>query len=163
MVKWYSFVNIDMEVDKIQTFNIIRPRDFNYIAAISDRVENVKIFRNQKFGVSSTINKDIINKNDIIDEIEIKTETLNNVLKLSPFKNKQIDLLNIDTEGNDFKVLKSLDFEIYNPKIIIIETHLKDIQKILISEPYKYLINKNYNLASWNIYSLIFIKKDFKF
>ena len=159
---WYG-VNIDMEEDKIKTFNIIRPRDFNYIAAISDRVENVKIFRNQKFGVSSTINKDIINKNDIIDEIEIKTETLNNVLKLSPFKNKQIDLLNIDTEGNDFKVLKSLDFEIYNPKIIIIETHLKDIQKILMSEPYKYLINKNYNLVSWNIYSLIFIKKDFKF
>ena len=159
---WYG-VNIDMEEDKIKTFNIIRPRDFNYIAAISDRVENVKIFRNQKFGVSSTINKDIINKNDIIDEIQIKTETLNNVLKLSPFKNKQIDLLNIDTEGNDFKVLKSLDFEIYNPKIIIIETHLKDIQKILMSEPYKYLINKNYNLVSWNIYSLIFIKKDFKF
>ena len=159
---WYG-VNIDMEKDKIKTFNIIRPRDFNYVAAISDRVENVKIFRNQKFGVSSTINKDIINKNDIIDEIKIKTETLNNVLKLSPFKNKQIDLLNIDTEGNDFKVLKSLDFEIYNPKIIIIETHLKDIQKILISEPYKYLINKNYNLTSWNIYSLIFKKRDFKF
>ena len=159
---WYG-VNIDMENNKVETFNIARPNDFNYTGAISDRVENVKIFRNQKFGVSSTINKGVINESDIIDEILIKTETLNKVLELSPFKYKEIDLLNIDTEGNDFKVLKSLDFKIYNPKIIIIETHLKDIQKILISEPYKYLINKNYNLISWNIYSLIFVKKDFKF
>ena len=159
---WHG-VNIDMEEDKIKTFNIARPKDFNYIGAISDRVENVKIFRNQKFGVSSTINKGIINKNDVIDEIEIKTETLNKVLELSPFKYKEIDLLNVDTEGNDLKVLKSLDFKIYNPKIIIIETHLKDIQKILISELYKNLIDKNYNLVSWNIYSLIFVKEDFKF
>ena len=159
---WYG-VNIDMEQDKIKTFDIARPKDFNYIGAISDKIENVKIFRNQKFGVSSTINKNIIDKKDIIDETEIKTQTLNDVLELSPFKNKEIDLLNVDTEGNDFKVLRSLDFKIYNPKIIIIETHLKDIRKILISEPYKYLIDKNYNLVSWNIYSLIFIKKDFKF
>ena len=63
-----------------------------------------------------------------------------------------------DTEGNHLKVLKSLDFNIYNPKIIIIETHLKDIDKILASEPYRFLINKNYKLSSWNIYSLIFEK-----
>lgn len=161
--KGWKGVNIDMEEDKIKTFNIARPKDFNYMGAISDRIENVKIFRNQKFGVSSTVNKDIINKNDIIDEIEIETKTLNYVLEMSPFKDKEIDLLNVDTEGNDFKVLKSLNFKVYNPKIIIIETHLKDIQQILMSEPYKYLIDKQYHLISWNIYSLIFIKKNFKF
>lgn len=149
-------VNIDMEEDKINTFKIARPSDFNYLGAISDKIENVKIFRNQKFGVSSTINNNVINENDIIDENQIETTTLNKVLELSPFKNKEIDLLNIDTEGNDFKVLKSLDFRIYNPKIVIIETHLKSIHEIILSEPYKYLIGKNYNLVSWNIYSLIF-------
>ena len=149
-------VNIDMEEDKINTFKIARPGDFNYLGAISDKIENVKIFRNQKFGVSSTINNNVINENDIIDENHIETTTLNKVLELSPFKNKEIDLLNIDTEGNDFKVLKSLDFKIYNPKIVIIETHLKNIHEITLSEPYKYLIDKNYNLVSWNIYSLIF-------
>ena len=152
---WHG-VNIDMEEDKIITFKIARPSDFNYLGAISDKIENVKIFRNQKFGVSSTINNNVINENDIIDENQIETTTLNKVLELSPFKNKEIDLLNIDTEGNDFKVLKSLDFRIYNPKIVIIETHLKSIHEIILSEPYKYLIGKNYNLVSWNIYSLIF-------
>ena len=88
--------------------------------------------------MSSTLNENMINKDNIIDEKFIETCTLNYILNLSPFKNKEIDLLNIDTEGNDLKVLKSLDFNIYNPKIIIIETHLKDIDNILFSEPYKF-------------------------
>ena len=151
-------VNIDMEKDKIETFDIARPNDFNFLGAVSDKIEKVKIFRNQKFGVSSTLNKNMINKENIIDESVIETCTLDYILNLSPFKNKEIDLLNIDTEGNDLKVLKSLNFNIYKPKIIIIETHLKDIDEILVSEPYKFLINKNYKLSSWNIYSLIFEK-----
>ena len=151
-------VNIDMEKDKIETFDIARPNDFNFLGAVSDKIEKVKIFRNQKFGVSSTLNKNMINKENIIDESVIETCTLDYILNLSPFKNKEIDLLNIDTEGNDLKVLKSLNFNIYKPKIIIIETHLKDIDKILVSEPYKFLINKSYKLSSWNIYSLIFEK-----
>ena len=75
------------------------------------------------------------------------------------YYHKKIDLLNIDTEGNDFKVLKSLNFEIYDPSIIVIETHLKLIDEIVNSEIYLYLISKNYILRSWNVYSLIFIKK----
>ena len=155
---WYG-VNIDMEQEKINTFNLARPKDFNFLGAISDKVEKAKIYRNQKYGVSSTINPNFLLKDKIIDENFIQTTTLNNVLNNSPYKNKKIDLLNIDTEGNDFKVLKSLDFSAYQPKILIVETHLKDINEIIKSEIYEYLSNKNYNLKSWNIYSLIFMNK----
>jgi hypothetical protein len=155
---WFG-INIDMEESKIDTFNIARPKDYNFLGAISDKVEKVKIYRNQKFGVSSTIDPSILKKDDIIDENLITTTTLDNVINNSPYKNKEIDLLNIDTEGNDFKVLKSLNFNIYNPKVIIIETHLKKIEEIIKSEIYIYLTTKEYDLKSWNIYSLIFKKK----
>lgn len=154
---WFG-INIDMEIDKINTFKLARSNDFNYLGAVSYKVKKVKIFRNQNFGVSSTINPDMIKKKDIIDESYIETVTLDNIINNSPFKNKEIDLLNIDTEGNDFKVLKSLNLETYNPKIIIIETHLKKIDEIIKSDIYIYLIAKEYNLRSWNIYSLIFVK-----
>ena len=68
----------------------------------------------------------------------------------SPFKGKKIDFLNIDTEGNDLKVLKSLNFDIYNPSIIIVETHLKKIDVIIKSEIYLFLISHKYILKSWN-------------
>ena len=154
----WSGINIDMEEDKVETFKLTRPRDYNFLGAISDKVENVKIYRNQEFGVGSSIIPDFINKDIIIDENTIQTTKLDNVINQSPFKNKKIDLLNIDTEGNDLKVLKSLSFNIYNPHIIIIETHLKKIEDILQSEIYLYLINREYELKSWNIYSLIFRK-----
>ena len=155
---WFG-INIDMEEGKIDTFNIARPKDYNFLGAISDKVEKVKIYRNQKFGVSSTIDPGILKKDDIIDENFITTTTLDNVINNSPYKNKEIDLLNIDTEGNDFKVLKSINFNIYNPKVIIIETHLKKIEEIIKSEIYIYLTNKEYDLKSWNAYSLIFKKR----
>ena len=154
-------INIDMEKDKIAAFNLARPSDHNFLGAISDKIEKVKLYRNQKYGVSSTINKNFIKNEDIIDDDYIQTTTLNRVLETSPFKGKKIDLLNIDTEGNDLKVLKSLNFDIYNPSIIIVETHLKRIDLIIKSEIYLFLISHKYILKSWNLYSLIFIKESY--
>ncbi len=153
----WSGVNIDMEEDKVDLFKISRPNDFNYLAAISDKNEDVIIYRSQNFGVGSTINPDLLNKKDIIDKKTIRTSKLDEVLEKSPFANKEIDLLNIDTEGNDLKVLKSLSIDIYKPKIIIIETHLKKIDDILNSEIFNYLKKNNYELKSICLYSLIFI------
>ena len=79
----------------------------------------------------------------------------------SPFKRRKIDLLNIDTEGNDLKVLKSLNFDIYSPSLITVETHHNKIDEILKSEIYLFLISRKYILKSWNLYSLIFIKESY--
>ena len=84
-------INIDMEKDKIAAFNLARPNDHNFLGAISDKIEKVKIYRNQKFGVSSTINEKFIKNEDIIDVDYIQTTTLNSVLENSPFKEKKIN------------------------------------------------------------------------
>jgi hypothetical protein len=159
--KGWTGINIDLEQDKIDLFNIMRPKDFNCLAAISDKIENVIMYRSQKFGVGSTINPNILEKKNIIDQSYIKTNTLNNVISKSPFADTEIDLLNIDAEGNDFKVLKSLEITKYKPKIIIIETHLKDVEAIIQSEIYFYLKEKGYRIKSICLYSLIFINDKF--
>ena len=41
-------INIDMEKNKIASFNLARPNDYNFLGAISDKIEKVKIYRNQK-------------------------------------------------------------------------------------------------------------------
>jgi hypothetical protein len=154
----WTGINIDMEKIKIDTFNIARPNDLNVLAAVSNKSEDAYVYKTQEYGVGSTLNKEIIHKdNNIIDEFIITTKTLNSIIDNSIYKDKQIDLLNIDTEGNDFNVLLSIDLDRYNPKVIIIESHLKDINLILKSDIYKHLINKKYILRSWNFYSLIFV------
>ena len=151
-------INIDMEKMKIDTFNAARPNDLNILAAVSNKSEKAYVYKTQEYGVGSTLNKEIINKdNNIIEKFSITTKTLNSIIDNSIYKNKQIDLLNIDAEGNDFNVLLSINLDRYNPKVITIESHLKDINLILKSDIYKYLINKNFILRSWNFYSLIFV------
>lgn len=59
---------------------------------------------------------------------------------------KEIDLLHIDTEGFDYKVLSQLNFNYYKPSVILYEhLHLskeerKKAQNLLISEGYKLII-----------------------
>ena len=62
---------------------------------------------------------------------------------------------------NGANTAKSLNFDIYNPSIIIVETHLKKIDLIIKSEIYLFLISHKYILKSWNLYSLIFIKESY--
>lgn len=157
-IKGWNGINIDMEVDKINSFKLARPSDFNILSAVSDKNIKTKFYTTQEYGVGSTLEKDfIIKENNVLQEKIISTKTLNEIIENSPYKNKEIDLLNIDVEGHDFKVLFSLDFSIYNPKIIIIESHIKNIDLILKSEIYLFLTKKNYSLRSWNLYSLIFV------
>ena len=157
--KGWSGINIDMEEDKISLFNMVRPRDLNILSPISDKEEDVTLYRYSKYGLGSTIDKKIAfeTSDHIYDKTTVKTRTLNEVINESPYKDTQIDVLSIDVEGVDFKVLKSLNIEKYSPKVIIIEDHHKKIEDILETDTFKFLDQNNYILRSWSFYSLIFI------
>ena len=157
--KGWSGINIDMEEDKISLFNMVRPRDLNVLSPILDKEEEVTLYRYSKYGLGSTIDKKIASEtiDNIYDKTIVKTRTLNEVINESPYKDTQIDVLSIDVEGVDFKVLKSLDIKKYSPKVIIIEDHHKKIEDILETDTFKFLVQNNYILRSWAFYSLIFV------
>jgi FkbM family methyltransferase len=157
--KGWSGINIDMEEDKISLFNMVRPRDLNVLSPISDKEEEVTLYRYSKYGLGSTIDKKIASEttDHIYDKTIVKTRTLNEIINESPYKDTQIDVLSIDAEGVDFKILKSLDIKKYSPKVIIIEDHHKKIEDILETDTFKFLVQNNYILRSWSFYSLIFI------
>ena len=157
--KGWSGINIDMEEDKISLFNMVRPRDLNVLSPISDKEEEVTLYRYSKYGLGSTIDKKIASEttDSIYDKTIVKTKTLNEVINESSYKDTQIDVLSIDVEGMDFRVLKSLDIKKYSPKVIIIEDHHKKIEDILETDTFKFLVQNNYILRSWSFYSLIFV------
>ncbi len=160
LYKWgWEGINIDMEEDKISLFNIVRPRDHNVLCAVSDRKEKVTLYKNNKFGLGSTIDKQVKDqrKTDFLDTIDLRSNTLNEIIENSPFRGRQIDVLSIDVEGMDFKAINSLDIEMYKPKIVIIEDHHKSIDDVLNTNTYTLLKQKGYILRSWAFYSLIFI------
>ena len=65
----------------------------------------------------------------------------------------KIDFLDIDVEGADLKALEGLSFEIYKPELVCVEIHEKEIKQSVI---YNLLINKDYELICYGIFSHLF-------
>lgn len=148
-------INIDISQFSIDLFNFMRPDDHNIRCAVSDKNQIVKIFFQKKLSQLSTIDEEQAKKvfQGKIKSEEIQSYTLNNILEKSKFYNKEIDLLDIDAEGTDYKVLLGLNFEKYKPKLICVEIYNKDIKDDKI---YKLLTNKGYSLIWSNIFSHLF-------
>jgi len=157
--KGWRGINIDLEEDKIIAFRMARPRDHNVLCAVSDKREAVTLFRFSGYGLGSTISDDYAAKTTdaLLERTTVETKSLNEIICESPYRGRQIDVLSIDVEGMDFKVLNSLDFEAYKPKIIVIEDHHRRIEDVLETETYRLLIRHGYTLRSWAFYSLIFL------
>ena len=154
MQNW-SGVNVDTSQFSIDLFNFMRPKDLNYNCAISDKNENIKLFYQKELSQLSTIEKgqaEIVFQGNI-KEKEIKAFTLDEILSRDKYRNSKIDLLDIDVEGADLKVLRGLSFEKFKPELVCVEIHAKGIKK---SNIYNFLIDKNYELLWSGVFSHIF-------
>ena len=154
MQNW-SGVNIDTSQFSIDLFNFMRPKDLNYNCAISDKNKNIKLFYQKELSQLSTIEKgqaESVFQGDI-KEKEIEAFTLDEILSRDKYKDSKIDLLDIDVEGADLKVLRGLSFDKFKPELVCVEIHAKEIEK---SDIYNFLIDKNYKLLWSGVFSHIF-------
>ena len=172
--KGWKGINIDLDKDNIDLFNISRPYDENINIAISNEIGETDLFFYHKKSPINTINKKISEyQNAKVTQIKkIKTDTLNNIISASKYNNSKFDLLSIDVEGHELQVLQGLDFDRYSPDVIIVEFLDLSISKLEIknqsienlfnTDLYKFLISKNYIFVNFIYADLIFVKKEFK-
>ena len=150
-------INIDISDFSIDLFNFWRPKDLNFYRAITNKNGIAKKYYQKDFSFLSTISKEQAKNNfqGKIKEKKIKCSTLTNLLENTKYKKRKIDFLNVDVEGHDLEVLKSLNFKIYRPKCICIEDvdvyykkiNIKKtkIHKFLKKLKYKLLLSNNFN------------------
>ncbi len=83
---------------------------------------------------------------DYIDEVQVKTTSFDTLMQKHQIKS--IDLLQIDTEGFDFEIIKMVDFNKYSPKLINYESvHLNasdraQCESLLKEKGYQLINNK---------------------
>ena len=158
-------INVDLDFNSIDMFNYFRPRDNNFVAALSNKKGQADLYFFHNRAPKNTISKQRGKGAKSIKRI--KVDTLDNIIKNSKFKIKDIDFLSIDVEGNELNVLKGLNFGKYRPKIVSIEfmkPNIKEfyqhnIKGILKSNIYKFMISKKYKLVNWIHDDLVFISK----
>ena len=151
----WSGINIDIHQFSIDLFNYLRPNDVNLNCAVSNSNGVTKMFYQKKLSQLSTIDEKQakIAFQGNIKTSEIKCFTLDAILEKLKFNEKKIDLLDIDVEGGDLKVLKGFSLEKFKPELICVEIHEKEIKH---SEIYEYLSNFSYELVWSGVFSHIF-------
>ena len=170
---WFG-LNIDLDKDNIDFFNVSRPNDENINTAISNKVGQTDLYFYHRKSPINTIDKSTsdFQKANVSQIKKIQTNTLNNILNNSKYKNTKINLLSVDVEGHELQVFEGLDFNLYKPEVIVVEVldlnvkklEIKNlsIENLLNTELYKFLISKNYILVNCIYSDLIFINKDFR-
>jgi FkbM family methyltransferase len=152
---------IDMEEDKVRVAQMARRRDVVVQSAISDRTEILSIYSPSEFSTNATIDADTAaHHSDYHRRNTVTTETLTEVLDRCDCP-ETFEFLNIDCEGNDFRVLKGLSLVKYEPKVICIEVweSKAGLDDLVASDIHTHLSRHGYELRSWAIFSAIYIRK----
>ncbi len=153
-------INIDLNPLTIELFNFMRPKDININIGISESETEKKLFFIDELNTQNTLDENQLNflknhhniKDNQIIEKYIKTKSLDNILNEYNFFD--IDFMNLDVEGHELTILKTLDFERITIRFICVEMidHNKEskennskIKNLLISNNYKFIKNFNYN------------------
>lgn len=157
-------INIDLNEKLIKKTCEVRPRDISIVAAVSDKVEKITMFRFDD-DCFSTIDAESARKSrknsPLLNQTTVTTKTIDQVLREVPQAYKKIDLLSIDVEGIDVRVLKSIDYTQVRPKVIVIEDWDFAYSKIGKNEIISFLQSKGYVFYSYFALNLFFIEDDF--
>ena len=160
-------INVDLNPLTIELFNIARPNDINICVAISGKRGTKNLFFDHELSSLNTISKnhtlflkEAFNKSNL-KKRRIKTDTLNNILKKNRIN--KVDFMNIDIEGNELEVLKTINFNKLDIKVICIEIVNYEFysNKIKINKKkiFNILKKNNYRLKFKTFVNYIFVKK----
>ena len=170
----WNGINIDLDKTSIDEFKKLRPEDINIQIGVSNYAGNKKVFYYHKRSPLNTLSKKLkeFRIKKPTKTFNLQVDTLNNIIKKSKFKNKQINLMSLDIENHEYEALQNFNFKKYKIDLIVteftnlsgkkIETYNLSISDIFKSKIYKLLIKNNYKLINWVNSDLIFANKNSK-
>lgn len=120
-------INIDLNPLTIDLFNFMRPNDININTAISSEESEKTLFFLSENNTQNTLSENQLLflkkhhnlRDDEIIKKKIQTRRLDDILEENNFHN--IDFMNLDVEGHELEVLKTINFKKTKLKYVCIE------------------------------------------
>ena len=163
--KNWTGINIDASEDSIDTFNLIRPKDINICCPINHKEEllDYAIFNHPGINTLDPSAREAQRNAPhghfkLLKTIQLRTQTLEKILDDHLPLGQNIDVLNVDVEGLDLKVLLSNNWSKYKPFVIMVEIHGLNLQNSLSNPIVDFLTQKGYKLVSHCFVTAFFIK-----
>jgi FkbM family methyltransferase len=164
-LKGWSSINIDPTPGSKARFDAARPRDKNHEIAIGPVAGEGTFYLFGNPSVWNTMDAEAArvaaSTTGIAPTlINVPIKTLAEVLAENLKDADQFEILSIDAEGYDIEILRSGNFEMYRPRVILIEVHNITIQSIDKTEVFGFLTANGYRLYSWINPNLMFVRED---
>lgn len=159
--KGWRGINIDATPGSMDAFRVLRKGDVNIEAVIDDKKQEhfLFVFDDPALNTISKETAEAIERNTkfkIIEKVPVVTTTINEILNDNMEADQYVDLISIDIEGLDYKIISSLDFTKYNPVLILFE--FKDFEMSKDQWIVEDMCRKGYDFFAKTVNSLFFRK-----
>jgi FkbM family methyltransferase len=155
-------INIDAMPGSMRPFNRHRRGDINIEMGVSLRPGVLRFSMFDDPALNGFLSDDMVQAHlnrgiHLIEQKNVECQPLKMILqRVAPIP--PIDLLTIDAEGLDIEVIKSNDFRIHRPKLILTEIlGASDMTSVVNSEVSETLVTLGYRLFSRLHFSVLFI------
>lgn len=123
-------------------FTLARPKDIfvNLALHTSSFRKKYYIFKDNALNtIDSKTFQNVVKsgQSKLVKTQDITPITFSYLIKKYLPKQQRIDLINIDTEGSDFDIISSINWNLVKPKYILIEASNSQINKLLSKQGYK--------------------------
>lgn len=155
--------NVDANYSSIKKFKKYRPIDLNLHAAVVTKAEKrasdtVKFFVDGSDSKSRSARGSLYKSSRSNSEILVPCRSIIDIVDACNFT--ELNFLNVDLEGHDFKIISEFPFEQLAPDVISIEDVGKTALEAVNSQIGQFLALKGYNLVARTYLTSIFVKGD---
>lgn len=163
----WSGINIEPLPEKHKLFEAARERDINLNLAIATETGFLPLYTMEgklpsgldAGALASFVKEEVMpvsEKHDMpIVEIEVKTDSLKNVLERHLPEDQHIDFLKVDVEGFELQVVKSADFSRFRPTVLVLEATKPNSNPVLVDDPEE--------IGTWHTFEPLIVDAGYEF
>jgi len=158
----WSGINIDADPQLLDAFKRHRPGDISLATGVSDLPGTMMLHVFDEPALN-TFDAEVAREKaqdgtyKIVTRISVPVQRLDAILAAHLPAAQTIDLLTIDAEGFDYKVLQSIDWQQYRPRCVVVEILSRSLPNAMVSPAHTLLDHHGYGLYAKTGNSMIYI------
>jgi len=157
-------INVDALPGTKKLFQHLRPRDITVECGVGSQEGVLKYFSFNEPALNTFSGQEAKKKErppyHIIDTLQIPVVTLKQILDEYLPGGTQIDFMTIDAEGFDHEIISSNDWNLYRPRVVLVELLNTDIQNLETHPTAQILYRHNYRAMAKTLNTFFFVANE---